>query len=81
MRRCGQLLKEIEKATGPGRGKGGGASPRVSAATSAGLSPDQAKQSIRVANVAEDDFEGQLESDKPPTITNLAEQGKKKGGI
>jgi hypothetical protein len=28
-----------------------------------------AKQSIRVANVPEDDFEKQLESDNPPTIT------------
>lgn len=80
IRRCGELLKEIEKATGPGRGKKGGeASPRLSAATSAGLSPDQAKQSIRVANVPQEDFDEQVESDTPPTITSLAEQGMAKG--
>ena len=45
---------------------------RGQAAEEAGLSERQAKQSIRVANVPEDDFEEQLESDKPPTITNLA---------
>ena len=81
-RRCGQLLKEIEKGkTGPKKlGDGGGPQlTRKDAATEAGLSDRQAKQSIRVANVAEEDFEAQLESDTPPTITNLAEQGMAKG--
>ena len=83
VRRCGELLKEIEKAQGGvRRNQEGGVSPMVSrtkAAKDAGLSPDQAKQSIRVANVSEEDFEAQLESDNPPTITNLAEQGMAKG--
>jgi len=82
VRRCGELLKEIEKAQGGvRRNQGGGVSPLVSrkqAAADAGLSPDQAKESIRVANVPEESFEAQLESDSPPTITNLAEQGTKK---
>ena len=83
IRRCGELLKQIEK------GKGGQPShkstrrdaplSRKDAAKEAGLSPDQAKQSIRVANVPEEDFEEQLESETPPTITNLAEQGTAKG--
>ena len=84
VRRCGELLKEIEKM-GPkesgamqGRGSSSPTSPRKQAASDAGLSPDQAKQSIRVANVPEELFETQIESDSPPTITNLAEQGTKK---
>jgi predicted TPR repeat methyltransferase len=84
VRRCGELLKEIEKM-GPkesgamkGRGDSSPTSPRKQAAADAGLSPDQAKESIRVANVPEESFEEQLESDSPPTITNLAEQGTKK---
>ena len=72
VRRCGQLLKEIEKQQGGvRRNQEGGVSPMVSrtkAASEAGLSPDQAKQSIRVANVPEDEFEDQLESEKPDLI-------------
>ncbi len=79
IRRCGELLSGLEaKHTGRIRG---GESPnsetRKSAATSAGLSPDQAKTAIRVASVPADSFESQVESDKPPTVTALAEQGKK----
>lgn len=76
IRRCGELLKEIEKASGPGRGiKEGGASPRVLASQQAGLSKDQAKTAIRVANVPEETFTEQIESNSPPTITSLAQQG------
>ena len=66
VRRCGELLKEIEKAQGANQNIKGGASPNVQtrkqAASDAGLSPDQARQSIRVANVPEESFEEQLES-------------------
>ena len=79
------MLKEIEKGSGGDRKsdnfKRGDAAlfdSRKSAAAAAGLSPDQAKDSIRVANVPEELFEAQIESDSPPTITNLAEQGTKK---
>jgi hypothetical protein len=41
---------------------------RSEAATAAGLSPDQANQAIRVANVPKAQFEEMVESDKPPTI-------------
>jgi hypothetical protein len=79
IQRCGQLIMEIEKATGAHRKSGGEPTlSRKDAATQAGLSKDQAVQSIRVANVPEDDFEEQLESDNPPTVTALAEQGKKR---
>lgn len=81
-RRCGQLLKEIEKGSGGDRRsedfKEGGAphfETRKQAAEDAGMSPDQAKQSIRIANVPDHDFEKQVESAEPPTTTKLAEQG------
>ena len=31
---------------------------------------------VRVANVAKDEFEEAVESDEPPTVTQLAQQGK-----
>ena len=56
-RRAGELLKEIEKAQGGvRRNQEGGVSPLVSrkqAAADAGLSPDQAKDVVRVANMPE----------------------------
>jgi hypothetical protein len=39
----------------------------------AGLSPHQLKQAERVASVPDADFERQVESDKPPTVTQLAD--------
>ena len=42
------------------------------------MSPHQAKQAVRVANVPADDFEQQVESDKPPTLSQLAAQGMQK---
>jgi hypothetical protein len=54
-RRAGELLKEIEKAQGANQNIKGGASPNVrtrkQAAADAGLSPDQAKDVVRVANM------------------------------
>tara|TARA_R100001460_G_scaffold4898_1_gene13802 strand:+ start:296 stop:955 length:660 start_codon:yes stop_codon:yes gene_type:complete len=82
VRRCGELLKEIEKAEGKHwKSKREDAHPPISrkkAASDAGLSPYQAKQSVRVANVSKKSFEDQIEGDSPPTISNLAEQGTKK---
>lgn len=79
IRRCGELLKEIEKASGgkPFQNPTRGSAPpsRKQAATEAGLSPDQSKQAIRVANVPQETFTDQVESDNPPTITQLAAQG------
>lgn len=85
IRRCGQLLKEIEKGRGgqPSHktNSTGGGTPtsRKTAAAQAGMSKDQAVQSIRVANVSDSDFDAQVDSDNPPTITSLAEQGMAKG--
>jgi hypothetical protein len=85
LERCGELLKQIPAASGGhevvtpsgGAPTGGGPVGRMQAARDAGLSRDQAVTALRVANVPKDEFERQVESDNPPTITALAEQGKK----
>lgn len=81
--RCGDLLKELD-ARGGDRSKKVGdplfapISPsREKAATDAGMSDEQRKTAIRVSNVPEEVFEAMVESDNPPTITELAEIGKK----
>lgn len=81
IRRCGQLLKAIERSDKGGRPQknGGGMAPvsRAAAAKSAGLSRDQRRDALRVANVPEADFEAAVESRKPPTVTQLSEAGKR----
>jgi hypothetical protein len=81
IRRCGELLKQIEPQQGARNDLTSGGRPpevtRNTAARDVGMSPHQAKQAIRVANVPAADFERQVESPTPPTVTKLAEQGKK----
>jgi hypothetical protein len=83
LERCGELLKAIPAASGghevtPSRGAPtGGPVGRMQAARDAGLSRDQTVTALRVANVPKEEFERQVESDNPPTVTALAEQGKK----
>lgn len=79
MRRAGELLKQIEPGQGARDGKREeGTHPplRSEMARSAGMSPHQAKQAVRVANVPAEDFDRQVESKNPPTLTTLAQQGK-----
>lgn len=81
IRRAGELLKQIEPASnhyGNSTKAGDHPSSRKEAATGAGMSPHQSKQAIRVASVPEQDFEEQVESQKPPTISALAQQGIKR---
>jgi len=89
IRRCGELLKEIESARGGNRGGGRPSSDgnqkegtlpmvsRTSAARDAGLSEHQQKTALRVASVPTEDFEAAIESEAPPTVTELAQRGKK----
>lgn len=49
---------------------------RTIAATQAGLSERQKVTALRVANVPTREFDALVESEKPPTVTKLAEQGK-----
>lgn len=78
-RRAGELLSQIDAAT-PGpkpelkvgdRLKFG----RSDAAREAGMSPHQQKQAVRIAAIPEPEFERQVESPKPPTLSQLAAQG------
>lgn len=77
IRRAGELLKQLD-----GRGRSVGDHTFVSqaeAAEQAGMSKHQQVQAVRVANVSDDEFERQVESANPPTVTALAEQGKRPG--
>jgi len=79
IRRCGELLREIEANQG-GRPKLGSLADQVSrskAASNAGLSRRQKQTALRVANVPTDAFEAAVESDDPPTVTALAHQGRR----
>ncbi len=72
IRRCGELLKQIEPANGANQNIRDGADRKVtrsSAATDAGLSERQKVTALRVASIPDEDFESQVESDSPPTIT------------
>lgn len=78
VRRCGELLKKTKPAKGGDRKSKGGHPPvdsRKAAARDAGLSEHQAKQAMRVASVPTEDFERQVESPHPPTVTALAVAG------
>lgn len=79
--RAGELLKQIAPATKHNAKKTEGGQPpvvsRTQAATDAGLSEHQRKQAIRVASVPRDEFESLVESDNPPTVSALAEMGKR----
>lgn len=80
-RRAGELLKQFDAS-----GKRTDIEPKEAAhlrltrtdvAKRNGMSEHERKTAVRLSNVPEDKFEAQVESDNPPTITALAEQGKK----
>jgi len=77
IRRCGELLKQIEPAKNQ-HSDACGDSPtsRSDAARKAGLSRDQKVTALRVASVPDEEFHAAVESDSPPTVTQLAERGK-----
>jgi hypothetical protein len=76
IRRCGELLKTFDGKGNNQHGNGSGTTQRE-AANDAGLSHRQKVTAVRVANVPAEDFEAAVESDSPPTVTALAEAGKK----
>ena len=80
IRRAGELLRHIDHGGRPPSETPAGAHPslsRAKAAADAGFSPHQAKQALRVAAVPGADFERQVETPTPPTVTELARQGKR----
>lgn len=80
IRRCGELLKQIESGQGARTDKlhdcGDTKLTRTQAAAAAGLSERQKVTALRVASVPQPEFEAAVESESPPTVTRLAEQGK-----
>jgi hypothetical protein len=80
VRRCGELLKQVpaDKGGRPSLETQEGDLPsitRTEVATAAGLSEHERKTALRVASISAESFERQVESDNPPTVTALAEQG------
>jgi len=80
IRRCGELLLEIETARGSRSDlqPRDGAVPkltRTEAASEAGLSERQRKTALRVANVPSERFEMLVEREVPVTVTGLAQDG------
>ena len=78
VRRCGELLNEMPAKAGGGARPQQHTSARAAAAKQAGMSADQTKDALRVARVPPRDFEEAIESDDPPTLTELAERGTRK---
>ena len=78
-RRAGELLRQIHPGHGArdGKRRDGTVPPltRGQAAKDAGLSERQRKTALRIANIPISEFERQIESERPPTVTNLAAQG------
>lgn len=79
IRRCGELLKQFNAAGARTDRPSEGAHPRSAseAASDAGISPHQHKTAVRVANVPAETFEATVESEAPPTVTKLADMGRK----
>jgi hypothetical protein len=80
VRRCGELLKTFDARPKNGAKQSVGAPTLVSqrdAANGAGLSKHQQVTAVRVANVPEEQFKDAIESDRPPTVSKLAQIGKK----
>ena len=80
-RRAGELLSQIEAAHGANQNIKEGdrlnVFTRTDAAREAGMSPHQQKQAVRIAAIPEPEFERQVESTTPPTLSQLAAQGVK----
>ena len=79
IRRCGELLKQLDGRSENAKKQTVGAHrlfSRAYAAERSGLSEHQAKTAVRVANIPSEEFETAVESENPPTVTALAEQGK-----
>ncbi len=79
IRRAGELLEQVEPAKNQhdNSASAGGGIGRKQAASEAGMSHRQMHTALRVANVPTADFEQQIESNDPPTIPKLAQQGTK----
>jgi hypothetical protein len=80
IRRAGELLQAVEPAKGGDRRSDQAIAndsliSRQSAAREAGMSDRQQFTAVRVANIPRQDFDRQVDQPKPPTISQLAQQG------
>tara|TARA_R110000868_G_scaffold25149_10_gene98242 strand:+ start:860 stop:1507 length:648 start_codon:yes stop_codon:yes gene_type:complete len=76
VRRAGELLNQIDRPEQGGRPKNGMGDHTVSSvARDAGFSKHQQVQATRIAAIPDRDFEEQVEAPKPPTLSQLAQQG------
>jgi hypothetical protein len=75
VRRCGELLQDFDARGDHRRKEGDRLSSQREVADAAGMSEHQQKQAVRVANVPTQEFERLIDSNDPPTVTALAEQG------
>lgn len=75
--RAANLMKQVPKSKGgrPKTGKAALTSSRKAAADGAGLTKHQRRVVQRIGNIPKDEFDQRVESDDPPTITELAESG------
>lgn len=83
LRRAGELLKEFQnpgKRTDLEPDHGGVVRSQREAADNAGMSRRQEETARSVSEVPEEEFEDQVESENPPNITELSEQGKQTVG-
>lgn len=82
IRRCGELLQQFKSVGGrPAETSDAPVtsfpSSQKEAAEQAGMSERQRVTAVRVANVPANDFEKAIEADKPATVTQLADWGRK----
>ena len=75
-RRMGELLKEFDARGAHRKTEGAHGSSQRDAAATAGISEHQQLQAVRVASIPPEAFEAAVESEKPPTVTALADMGK-----
>lgn len=81
--RCGELLRQVESGTGKNNQyaqvKSDGPvmlQSRTQVAAAAGLSERQKVTALRVVSVPKEQRDALIESENPPTVTQLAERGK-----
>lgn len=77
IRRCGELLKQFDASGRKGKAVDLPTISQREAAVEAGLSQHQTKQAVRVANVPSETFDSEVESHAPPSVTKLADMGRK----
>jgi hypothetical protein len=79
-RRLGILAEQVERRRGANQNIGSGTGPKVltrkAAAEAAGISKRQLRTALQVAQIPEDTFDAIVDSENPPTLTELAEMGK-----